>query len=130
VFFSLNEIVKISGKDKRYVKVLVNRMLKRKILTRVEKNKYSLPNQNPFSIASLLVFPSYVSFISAYSYYNLTTQIPSIIFTVSIKQKKEVSYNGYQIKFITISKEKFFLDTRESTLMERLCLWLKLKKQF
>ncbi|MEM2920805.1 MAG: hypothetical protein QXF26_00635 [Candidatus Bathyarchaeia archaeon] len=106
--FSLGDIVKISNKDENYVKVLVDRLIKRKLLIRIEKNKYSLPNENPFSVASLLTFPSYVSLISAYSYYGLTTQIPSTVFVVSLRQKREVLYNGYRIKFVKFSRERLF----------------------
>jgi predicted transcriptional regulator of viral defense system len=111
--FSLSDIVKVLNKDEKYVKVLLNRLVKKGFLIRIERNKYSLPNQNPFSIASLLVFPSYISFISAYSYYNLTTQIPSTIFTVSLKQKKRIIYSGYEIRFVKFSRERFFGYLRE-----------------
>ncbi len=111
--FSIEDIVKISGKDEYYVKVLLNRLVKRKLLARIEKNKYSLPDQNPLTVASSIVIPSYVSFISAYSYYNLTTQIPSTIFIVSLKQRKEILCDGYRIRFVKFSKERFFGYLRE-----------------
>jgi len=72
--FSLGDLVRVLNKDEAYVKVLLSRLVERGLLVRVERNKYSLPNQSVFSVASLLVYPSYVSFISAYSYYSLTTQ--------------------------------------------------------
>ncbi|MGQ9781650.1 MAG: type IV toxin-antitoxin system AbiEi family antitoxin domain-containing protein [Nitrososphaeria archaeon] len=105
---SIGDVIKITGKDENYVKVLLNRLVKRKLLTRIEKNKYSLPNQNPFTVAASIIFPSYISFISAYSYYNLTTQIPSTIFIVSLKQRKEILYNKHRIKFVKFSRKRFF----------------------
>jgi len=111
--FSLGELVRILNKDRDYVKVLLNRLVKRGLLVRVERNKYSLPNQNVFSVASLLVFPSYISFISAYSYYSLTTQIPSTVFVVCLKQKKGVLYGGCRIRFVKFSRKRFFGYLRE-----------------
>jgi predicted transcriptional regulator of viral defense system len=111
--FSLGDLVRALNKDEKYVKVFLNRLVKKDLLVRIERNKYSLPNQNPFSVASLLVFPSYVSFISAYSYYDLTTQIPSTIFIVSLRQKKEVLYGSYRIRFVKFSRKRFFGYLRE-----------------
>ncbi|MEM3786519.1 MAG: hypothetical protein QXZ59_03975 [Nitrososphaeria archaeon] len=106
--FSIEDIIKITNKNENYVKILLNRLIKRNLLNRIEKNKYVLPHQNPYTIASSIIFPSYISFISAYSYYNLTTQMPTTIFIVSLKQKKELSYNNHTLKFIKFAKTRFF----------------------
>jgi len=106
--FSFSELVKVLDKHESYAKVFLNRAIKKKLLVKIEKGKYGLPNQNPFSVASNLVFPSYISFISAYSFYNLTTQLPRTFFVVSLKQKREISCNDYKIKFVTMNKKRFF----------------------
>jgi len=106
--FSLSDLLKILGKDENYAKVFLNRIVKRKMLIKIGKGRYALPNQNPFSIASTIIFPSYISFISAYSFYGLTTQIPRTIFVLSLKQKKGIAYNDYKIEFVKIAKERFF----------------------
>ncbi|NHW00003.1 MAG: hypothetical protein HA496_10265 [Thaumarchaeota archaeon] len=111
--FSLGDLVRVLNRDEAYVKVLLNRLVEKGLLVRVERNKYSLPNQSVFSVASLLVYPSYVSFISAYSYYSLTTRIPSTVFVVCLKQKKEVLYGGFRIRFVKFSGERFFGYLRE-----------------
>ena len=106
--FSFSELVKVLGKHESYAKVFLNRAVEKKLLIKIGRGKYGLPNQNPFSVASNLVFPSYVSLISAYSFYSLTTQLPIKLFVVGLKQKREVSYMGYKIKFIAIGKKRFF----------------------
>lgn len=111
--FSLGDLVRVLNKDEGYVKVLLNRLVERGLLVRVERNKYSLPGQSVFSVASLLVFPSYVSFISAYSYYGLTAQIPSTVFIVCLRQRKEVFYEGCRVRFVKFSRRRFFGYLRE-----------------
>lgn len=106
--FSFSDLVKFLRKNENYSKVFLHRILKKNLLVKIEKGKYTLPNQNPFSVASSIVFPSYVSFISAYSFYSLTTQLPITVFVAGLKQKKEVSYSGYRIKFIAMARERFF----------------------
>lgn len=106
--FSFSDLMKILNKNEGYSKVFLNRIVNRKLLIRIERGKYALADQHPFSIASSITFPSYISFISAYSFYGLTTQIPIVFFVVTLKQKKEFSYDNYQIKFVKITKGRFF----------------------
>ncbi len=106
--FTLGDIIKIVNKNENYVKLLLHRLIKRNLLNRIGKNKYILPNQNPYTIASSVTTPSYISFISAYSYYSLTTHIPTTIYIASLKQKKDFSYNNYTLKFIKFTKTRFF----------------------
>jgi predicted transcriptional regulator of viral defense system len=87
--------------------------LSKKELLRLEKNKYALKGTNPFLIASNIVFPSYISFITAYSYYNLTTQLPRTFFVVTLKQKKPISFNSNLIRFVKFKKFRFFGFKRE-----------------
>jgi predicted transcriptional regulator of viral defense system len=106
--YSFSDLVRILGKKENYCKTFLNRLTAKGLLVRIEKNKYTLPNQNPLVLASNIAFPSYISFISAYSFYNLTTQIPTTVFVVAKRQKDEISYEGNTIKFIKFSKRRFF----------------------
>lgn len=105
--FTLLDLTKLLNKDENYVKVFIHRLTNKKLL-RIEKNKYALKGTNPFLIATNLLFPSYLSFISAYSYYNLTTQLPRIYYVVTPKQKKEVRYGENLIKFVKFKSSRFF----------------------
>ena len=111
--FSLNDISKITGYDLRYTKVFLSRIVKTGLLVRVEKNKYVVRDTNPLLVASNLIFPSYISFISALGYHNLTLQIPHIIYVVCLRKKKQISYNGYTIKFVRFNRKSFFGYRRE-----------------
>ena len=77
--FAFSQLARILGKKEEYAKVFISRLAEKELL-RLERNKYTLKGTNPFLIASNITFPSYISFISAYSYYNLTTQLPRTFF--------------------------------------------------
>jgi predicted transcriptional regulator of viral defense system len=111
--FSFSELVKILNKEEAYCKTFLNRLRAKGLLVKLEKGKHALPNQNPLLIASTIVFPSYISFISAYSFHGLTTQLPTTIFVVTTKQRKEIFYERNRIKFVTFSKKRFFGYRRE-----------------
>jgi len=110
--FTFSQLTRILGKSEKYTKVFINRLSKKELL-RLEKNKYALKGTNPFLIASNIVFPSYISFITAYSYYNLTTQLPRTFFVVTLKQKKPISFNSNLIQFVKFKKFRFFGFKRE-----------------
>lgn len=110
--FSFSDMFKILNKPKAYAKILINRLSKRE-LTRLEKNKYALRGTNPFLVASNLIFPSYISLISAYSYYGLTTQLPRIFYVITLRQRKPLSYEGNFIRFIKFKASRFFGFKRE-----------------
>lgn len=106
--FGLSDLSKVLNKNEGYTKIFVNRLVKKKLIIRIERNKYSILNTNPFSLSSNIIFPSYISFFSAYSFYGLTTQIPSKFYVVSLKQKAPINFNGGSITFVKFKKENFF----------------------
>lgn len=108
----LSDVTKIIGKGRDYAKVYVNRLAKRNLLHEVEKGKYTL-SEDPHEIGSNLVFPSYISFITAYSLYSFTTQIPIIAQIVSPKSKKTLKIDKTKIIFIKFKKENIFGYHRE-----------------
>ncbi len=106
--FTSNDLVKITGKSRNYLKVYIHRLKKRGLLREVEKGKYVLPGQHPLITASHLIFPSYISFLSAYSYYQQTTQLPRVIQVVALRPKRSLTVDNYSIKFITFPPAKVF----------------------
>jgi predicted transcriptional regulator of viral defense system len=95
---------RIINKNRKYTVLYLKRLEKRKIIKRIEKGKYALQDTPSFVIASNLVIPSYISFLSGLSYYNLTTQIPRITQIVTTKSKKRISYENEEIQFIKLKK--------------------------
>ncbi len=105
---TINDVCRIIRKEQNYSSVFINRLLKQKYIKKIERGKYCLPDTSPFAVSSNLIFPSYLSFLSALNYYNLTTQISNTLLLVSLKQKNELLYENYKIKIIKFSRERFF----------------------
>ncbi len=106
--FNLNDLVKLTGKKKNYLKVQLFRLKHEKLVKEAERNKYYLPPTHPYTVASFLTFPSYLSFLSAYEYYKLTTQLPKKITIVSLRSKKTLMIEGSIINFVRFSPTRFF----------------------
>ena len=103
----MNDAAKITGKGKAYLKLYIFRLKKRGLIQTAERGKYFLP-QNHLLAASGLMYPSYISFLSAYSYYQITMQMPRKIQVVARRQKKELKWGEYLVQFIKFPQKKFF----------------------
>lgn len=108
VVFSIKDIARIINKSEAYTSLVLFRLKKRELILEIEKGKYCLKDANIFTVASNLVFPSYISFLTALSFYKATTQIPAVIEVVSPKTKKEILFQNYKIKFYKMEKKKIF----------------------
>ncbi len=111
--FSVKDVTKIINKSSGYSSLMLFRLKKKGLIFEVEKGKYALKETNPFLIISNLTYPCYISFLTAFSYYNLATQIPKKIQIVCLKSKKETIFDGYNLKFIKIKQNRFFGYKRE-----------------
>lgn len=105
--FTIKDISRLINKPAGYTWVYLHRLKSEGYITQIEKNKYTL-SEDPFEIGSNLAFPAYVSFLSAYYLYGLTTQIPVTVQIISSKPRKSLSFQGMNIRFITFQKKKMF----------------------
>lgn len=104
---TFNDLIKILGKHE-YAKLFLFRAKKKGSLMRIEKGKYALKGVSTYAVASNIFYPSYISFLSALGYYNLTTQIPKEVFVVTLKQKKGIKFGDHSIHFIKFKPPRFF----------------------
>ncbi len=109
---SLTDIARIISKRREYTRVYIHRLIKKNLLTEIEKGKYTLSFE-AFEIGSNIIFPSYTSFISAYSIYGFTTQIPTTVQIIALKSKKPLEAANSKIIFIKFKKKNFFGYKRE-----------------
>jgi len=101
---TISDAARIINKSRKYTILYLKRLEKRKIIKRIEKGKYALQDTPIEIIASNLIIPAYISFLSGLYYYNLTTQIPRIIQIATTKSKKKIKYENWEIHFIKIKK--------------------------
>ena len=106
--FTTEDISRIIRQNPSYVYTYLNRLTKRNLIIRIEQGKYTLPGTPVESVTTNLLYPSYISFLSAFYYHKVTAQIPKEIIIVSVRSKKAIQYQGYNIKFVKFKPEKVF----------------------
>lgn len=106
---SLKTVKEVIKKNNEYAKLVVYRLKKEKLIFKIEKNRYTL-QKDPLAVASNIIWPSYVSCWPALRYYNLTEQLPRVIFVITTRARKnrEVNFNNSKIIFIKIKSKYFF----------------------
>lgn len=110
--FTISDISRIIEKSRSYAALYAKRLVDRGVIVRIEKGKYALPGTDSMVVATNVVIPSYISFLSALSYYRLTTQISTSIQVVASKSKKEIMFDR-KIIFIKFDKKRIFGYRRE-----------------
>ncbi|MBU4374716.1 MAG: hypothetical protein Q8O41_11935 [Candidatus Methanoperedens sp.] len=111
--FTVNDVAKIIGTEKEYARLYLYRLKSKGVMEAVERNKYTLADNHPYVTATNILFPSYMSFLTALHYYGATTQIPRSIYIASTRSKKSLNLKGYSVEFVKLKKERFFGYTRE-----------------
>ncbi len=107
--FTENDVAKIVDKNADYVKTLLYRLRKQKLIHRIERGKYT-SHDDVFIFASYIYIPSYISLWTALRHYNLTEQLPKTVFVVVPKPKKSFKFQGTSIEFV---KSKHFFGFRK-----------------
>lgn len=108
--FTENDVAKIIDKSPGYIKNLLYRIRKQKLIYKIERGKYSV-HSDVFVFASSIYIPSYVSLWSALRYYNLTEQMPKTVFVMVPKSRKSLKFQNTQIEFV---KTKNFFGFRKT----------------
>ena len=99
--FSVQDIQRIDSCSREYGKLVLNRLMKRKLIKRITRNKYTV-QKDILVVASNLNTPSYISFWSASSYYGYTEQILKTVYVACTRKIKEMAFEGYNIKFVAV----------------------------
>lgn len=135
LFFSADDLAEAAGIKSESAQVLCTRYVKNGVFLRLKKNFYVSSGRWPhyrredcFKIANYLQVPSYVSCVTALSFYGVTTQVPrdwydNISFKRSIRfNAGDVIFNYYKFKkeyyfgferhdgIFIATKEKAFVD--------------------
>jgi predicted transcriptional regulator of viral defense system len=106
--FRTYDIGIIENNNINYSSLVANRLVKHGYAKRIGRNKFYLPGTDIFAIASNILEPSYIGILSAFSYYNLVTQIYNTVYVISTKRHKDIEIEGYKIKFIILKNTKLY----------------------
>lgn len=90
----LNQIIK----NRSYAKRFLKKMIGEKRAFKIKKGYYTL-HEDSFLISSFLVRPSYISSVSALSFYKAITQIPREIFCFTQQNSQNIFFKE-KIKYI------------------------------
>lgn len=86
--------------------VKLNRLVKKGVLVRIMRGKYSLPETNILAVASGIYHPSYVSLLAAFEHHGTTTQSPRIIDVInpvrSGRVGVELESGEYILRFVKV----------------------------
>lgn len=115
--FSIVEAENILQKGTNYVKLFLHRCVSRGVIGRATRGLYYLKEgTNELEVASSVISDSYVSLISALSYYGLTTQIPRIVYVLSPIRHSIISdVFGYDIRFRQIRRDMIYGYSRKNS---------------
>lgn len=140
LYFSPEDVAELLDTKPASAKVLCTRYAKRGIFIRLKRNFYvlaqrwqNLSRDEFLRIANLLQVPSYISFMSALSYYQVTTQVQRDFWeSAAVKRSikfdiKDVSFNFYKLKkqfyFDFIKQGDIFIATKEKALVDAVYLY-------
>lgn len=106
--FNYNDALKILNKDRKYTSLYLSRLIKTGSINRISRSRFAIPDIPIEIVASNLVFPSYISFLSGLSIHKLTTQITKSIQIVTTKSIKPLSYGDIDFQFTKMKPKRVF----------------------
>jgi len=140
LFFTVDELAGLAGIRKESARVLAARYAEKGIFVRLKKGLYlagqSLPHlsrEDFFRLGNVLQVPSYISFMTALSFYEITTQVQQSFFeSASVRrsvkyQAGSASFNFYKLKKDYYSgfvkREGFFIAVPEKAFADAVYLY-------
>lgn len=105
--FSLAEITKMLGGKVENINELIENLVHKKLLIRIERGKYCRTNfKNELVIGCRLVDDGCVAYWSALNIHGLTEQFPNTVFIQTTKVKAPKTVFGVKYRFIKITPSK------------------------
>jgi predicted transcriptional regulator of viral defense system len=106
--FTIQDAAKVLGSTGPGLKIYLQRLVGRDVITRIERGKYCLAGTPPEVIATNVVIPSYISFLWALSFHRLSTQMPSVITTVGLRRHDPLRAGNVTVQFMVMKSGRFF----------------------
>jgi predicted transcriptional regulator of viral defense system len=114
-FFSQDEVAYALGIKPASAAVLCSRYVKKGLLIRLKRGLYTraetfghLGQVDLFRIANILQVPSYISLMTALSYYGITTQVQRGFFeSISIRRTVNFEAKGISFRYVKIRPDLY-----------------------
>ena len=135
LFFSVDDLAEAAGIKNESAQVLCSRYVKNETFLRLKKNFYVLAqnwqrynHEDYFEIANYLQVPSYISCVTALSFYGITTQVQRGWYdNISVKRSirfdvQSVAFHYYKFKrayyFGFVRRGDLFIATKEKAFVD------------
>ncbi|MBO3842957.1 MAG: hypothetical protein FGF48_11185, partial [Candidatus Brockarchaeota archaeon] len=105
--FTVTDLRRITGWSREVAYVYLNRMVKRRLVNKVERGRFTVYD-DPFLVSTQLTYPSYISFLSALFLHGKTTQTINEILVATPKRKKSLQSFGMKIRFVKLNPRLIF----------------------
>lgn len=139
VFFSSLDVASALKISEASARLTCHRYVKKGYLIRpkrdlylLEENWASLGNPGQYALANRLQVPSYVSFLTALSYHEISTQVQkNFVESAAVTRTKKVESVGWTFRYFKLAgklyfgftkKESFFIALPEKALLDALYL--------
>lgn len=140
LIFTLEDLEDLVGIRHESARVLCTRYVRNGLFIRLKRNLYisderwnNLSREDLLRISNLLQVPSYISFITALSIYEATTQVQRGFFeSASLRrsvsfEKEGMVFNYYKLKrqyyFDFVKKDDIFIATKEKAFLDAVYLY-------
>ncbi|MCU0665843.1 MAG: hypothetical protein MUF05_01945 [Candidatus Omnitrophica bacterium] len=115
-YFDIGQIADTLGITKPSARVIASRYVKQGILIRLKNNCYvtserwqALDSMALFSLANILQVPSYISFLSALGFHEISTQVArGVIESVSLKRSRSIRVKEQEFVYYKLRKKHYF----------------------
>ncbi|MBS3118321.1 hypothetical protein J4417_01415 [Candidatus Woesearchaeota archaeon] len=105
--FSIKELKELTGRSPATLKKSLIKLKQNHLIWELGKGQFAFP-QDRYTLASNLLFPSYISFTHALYYHHLIEGASSLVYVASSKSKKDIALEGFTIKFLRQPSHRFF----------------------
>lgn len=139
-YFNLEDLQGLLDIKLESARVLSSRYVKSGIFLRLKRNLYILAQKwqelgyaELLGLANIIQVPSYVSFMTALSFYEITTQLQRDFFeNASLKRSLKINtegraFNYYKLKkqfyFDFVKKDNIFIATKEKAFLDSIYLY-------
>jgi predicted transcriptional regulator of viral defense system len=110
--FGPTEVQRLLGCGENSAYNLLHNLESKGVITRIRRGAYAISvfsmAPGSLSVATRIVWPSYVSFWTALNYHGFTEQLPSTIFVATTKSGRPLTFGGSRISFVRLDPYRFF----------------------
>ena len=117
-FFTLSDLEKITGLDRKSLYVTLNRWVKKGVLDRVGRNIYTVAGEpvRVEAIAGQAYLPCYLSFESALSRFGVLNLVPYSLIFATTRKTKSVTLLRRRVDYRHLKEDLYFGFTNEDGL--------------